>query len=114
MSTTKASTGKLTILRIAIYLRISQDRSGERLGVARQESDCRKLAERLASERGAVAHIEVFTDNDTSAYSGKWRKDYERLTAAIAAGEFDVVIKNTDGQFDATVELAEKAIAEHA
>src|SRR3990167_4808005 len=30
------------------------------------------------------------------------------------AGEFDVVIKNPDGQFDATVELAEKAIAEHA
>ncbi len=28
-------------------------------------------------------------------------------------GKFDVVIKNSDGQFDATVELAEKAIAEH-
>ncbi|WP_051727531.1 recombinase family protein [Nocardia brasiliensis] len=92
MSTTKATAGKLTILRIAIYLRISQDRSGEKLGVARQESDCRKMAERLASERGVVVHIEVFTDNDTSAYSGKRRKDYERLTAAIAAGEFDMVI----------------------
>ncbi|MEU4810034.1 recombinase family protein [Nocardia fluminea] len=91
--TRKAATqGKLSILRIAIYLRISQDRSGEGLGVSRQEGDCRKLAERLAEQAGAVAHVEVFTDNDTSAYSGKRRKDYERLTAAIDAGQFDIVI----------------------
>ncbi|MGW5920776.1 recombinase family protein [Nocardia fluminea] len=92
MNTKRATAGKLTILRIAIYLRISQDRSGEKLGIARQESDCRKLAERLAGERGVAVHIEVFTDNDTSAYSGKKRKDYERLTTAIAAGHFDIVI----------------------
>ncbi|MFC9965309.1 recombinase family protein [Nocardia ignorata] len=92
MSTTKATAGKLTILRIAIYLRISQDRTGEGLGVTRQETDCRKVSERLAAERGAVAQVEVFTDNDVSAYSGKRRKQYESLTAAIAAGEFDVVI----------------------
>ncbi|MEV4239664.1 recombinase family protein [Nocardia sp. NPDC049737] len=92
MTTKKAATGKLSILRIAIYLRISQDRSGEGLGVARQESDCRKLAEQIAAQRGAVVHITAFTDNDTSAYSGKRRKEYERLTAAIETGQFDMVI----------------------
>jgi site-specific DNA recombinase len=92
MTTKKAATGKLSVLRIAIYLRISQDRSGEGLGVTRQEGDCRKLAERLAEQAGAVVHVEVFTDNDVSAYSGKRRKEYERLTAAIDAGQFDIVI----------------------
>ncbi|WP_280269169.1 recombinase family protein [Nocardia wallacei] len=92
MTTKKAATGKLTILRIALYLRISQDRSGEGLGVARQEGDCRKLADDLATKAGAVAHVTVFTDNDTSAYSGKKRKDYERLTAAVEARQFDIVI----------------------
>lgn len=92
MTTRKAASGKLKTLRVAIYLRISQDRSGEGLGVARQEDDCRKLAERLAEHAGAVAQVEMFTDNDISAYSGKRRKQYERLTAAIEAGQFDVVV----------------------
>ncbi|WP_446224001.1 recombinase family protein [Nocardia sp. IBHARD005] len=87
-----ATQGKITVLRIAIYLRISQDRTGEGLGVTRQETDCRKLAERLATERGVALHVEVFTDNDTSAYSGKRRKDYERLTVSIDAGQFDMVL----------------------
>ncbi|MBF6460281.1 recombinase family protein [Nocardia puris] len=92
MTTRKTTTGKLSILRVALYLRISQDRSGEGLGVARQEGDCRKLAEQIAARRGAVAHIEVFTDNDTSAYSGKKRKEYERMCEAIGRGEIDLVI----------------------
>jgi len=36
--------------RAAIYCRISDDREGRGLGVARQEDDCRKLAERLGWE----------------------------------------------------------------
>lgn len=66
----------------AIYVRISQDRSGAGLGVERQEQDCRKLAESLGWR---VA--QVFCDNDTSAYSGRRRPQYEALLAAIEAGE---------------------------
>ncbi|WP_280293444.1 recombinase family protein [Nocardia abscessus] len=92
MTTKKATAGRIAQLRIAIYLRISQDRSGEGLGVARQDTDCRKLAESIAAQRGAVAQVEVFTDNDTSAYSGKKRKDYTRLLEAVEARRFDMVI----------------------
>lgn len=65
----------------AIYVRISQDRGGEALGVARQEDDCRQLADSLG---WTVA--EVFSDNNVSAYSGKKRPAYERLLSAIQAG----------------------------
>jgi hypothetical protein len=34
-------------VRVAIYVRISSDRTGAGLGVARQEEDCRALCERL-------------------------------------------------------------------
>ncbi|WP_048832609.1 recombinase family protein [Nocardia cyriacigeorgica] len=94
MTTKKATTGKLSILRIAIYLRISQDRSGEGLGVARQEDDCRKLAEQIAAQAGAVAHIVPFTDNDisASAYTRKKRPEYRAMCDAIGRGEIDVVV----------------------
>ncbi|BBX25987.1 recombinase family protein [Mycolicibacterium alvei] len=71
----------------AIYVRISQDRSGAGLGVERQEQDCRKLAESLGWR---VA--QVFCDNDTSAYSGRRRPQYEALLAAIEAGEVKGVL----------------------
>jgi DNA invertase Pin-like site-specific DNA recombinase len=70
--------------RVAIYCRISQDREGAGLGVERQERDCRALAERLGWEV-----VEVFSDNDVSAYSGKRRQRYEDLLAAIKRGEVD-------------------------
>jgi len=47
-------------VRAAIYTRISDDRHGEALGVARQERDDRELADR----RGWVVD-RVFTDNDS-------------------------------------------------
>ena len=50
----------------AIYTRISKDRTGESLGVQRQEEECRKLADRL----GATV-VAVHSDNDISAFSGK-------------------------------------------
>lgn len=82
------------ILRIGIYLRISQDRQGQELGVDRQGEDCRRLAERIAAQAGATARITVYTDNDisASAYSRKRREDYEALCAAIDRGELDVVV----------------------
>lgn len=57
-----------------IYVRISQDRSGEQLGIDRQERECRELAARLG------LHVEaVLVDNDVSATSGVRRPDFERL-----------------------------------
>lgn len=65
----------------AIYVRISQDRTGAGLGVDRQEQDCRKLAETLGWHV-----VQVFCDNDISAYSGKRRPQYEALLNAIESG----------------------------
>ena len=72
---------------VAVYARISQDRSGEELGVLRQVKDCRAEAARRGWQ---VA--EVYTDDDVSAYSGKARPAYERMLADLAEGRRDGVI----------------------
>ncbi|MBA3489531.1 MAG: recombinase family protein, partial [Longispora sp.] len=59
--------------RAGIYVRISQDREGAGLGVARQETDCRALCERLG-----WTVVDVYADNDTSAYSGAPRPQWSR------------------------------------
>lgn len=71
----------------AIYARISQDRGGEALGVARQEELCRDLADRKG---WPVA--EVYIDNDISAYKGKRRPAYERMLRDLETGVRDAVI----------------------
>lgn len=73
--------------RAAIYCRISADKEGRALGVARQEADCRALAERLG-----WTVVEVFTDNDTSAFSGKVRPQYRRLLEAVRTGAVTAVL----------------------
>jgi site-specific DNA recombinase len=89
--------------RAAIYVRISDDKTGAGLGIERQEDDCRGLAERLG---WAVA--EVFSDNDISAYSGKPRPGYRKLLAALRAGEADAVVCwHTDRLHRSPVELEE-------
>lgn len=81
------------MLRAVIYARISNDRVGAGLGVKRQETDCRALAERLAAQWGAtIVIVAVLCDNDVSAYSGRKRKDYQRLCQMIANGEADLVL----------------------
>ncbi len=60
---------------VAIYARISRDPDGDMLGVTRQLEDCRAEAER----RGWTV-AEEYVDDDTSAYSGKERPEYARLT----------------------------------
>lgn len=76
-----------TSTSVAIYARISSDRTGAGLGVARQEMDCRKLAERLG---WSVAY--VLTDNDVSAYNGTRRAAYEELLRLMAAGAIQGVL----------------------
>lgn len=63
-----------------IYVRISRDREGAGLGVERQEKDCRELATRLGWRI-----VDVYVDNDLSAYSGKPRPAYRRMLADLDA-----------------------------
>jgi site-specific DNA recombinase len=74
-------------LRVFIYVRISRDRIGARVGVDRQERECRDLADRLG-----LNVVEVFADNDKSAYNGKPRPNYIRMMAALRASQADAVI----------------------
>jgi DNA invertase Pin-like site-specific DNA recombinase len=74
--------------RTGIYVRISQDREGERWGVERQEQDCRKLAERLGWKV-----VDVYDDNDVSAYNQrKPRPAYRRMWADVQSGRIDAII----------------------
>ena len=66
------------MVRAAIYCRISQDRAGAGLGVTRQQDDCRALCERRGWEV-----IDVYADNDVSAYSGKVRPAWQRLIGDV-------------------------------
>ena len=90
-------------IRAVIYVRISQDRSGAHLGVDRQREDCEALAERNGWEV-----VEVYVDNDLSAYSGKPRPDYRRMLGDLADGTATVVIAwHTDRLHRSPTELEE-------
>jgi len=56
---------------------MSQDRSGEELGIERHEKDCRKLANKL---KLTVEH--VYSDNDQSAITSRPRLGFEAMLAA--------------------------------
>ena len=73
-------------LRAGIYARISSDREGEGLGVARQLEDCQRLAE----ARG-WAVVERYVDQDVSAYTGRLRPEYARLWADIEGRAIDAL-----------------------
>lgn len=73
--------------RAVIYCRISDDREGRQAGVGRQESEGRRLADRLGWDV-----IAVLIENDMSAYSGKPRPKYERLLEMLRGDEADAVI----------------------
>jgi DNA invertase Pin-like site-specific DNA recombinase len=86
-ATTKARPdGKIATVRAAVYVRISSDREGAGLGVARQEEDCRALCDWLGWQ---VA--DIYPDNDVSAYSGKKRPEWERLNQDIRDGTVDAI-----------------------
>jgi DNA invertase Pin-like site-specific DNA recombinase len=74
--------------KAAIYVRISQDRTGEGAGVIRQEEDCRAKAVAKGWEV-----VEVYSDNDASAYDPrKPRKRYQAMLAAIRRREVNAVV----------------------
>ncbi len=96
--------------RWAVYVRISQDRTGTALGVARQEKHCRIL---VAAKGGQV--VRVYTDNDISASNGKRRPAYQGMLQAVRDELIDgVVVWNIDRltrrpmELEEFVELAER------
>jgi site-specific DNA recombinase len=77
----------VTRQRAGLYLRISLDRTGERLGVDRQRKDCQRKAE----QRGWRV-VDVYEDNDVSASTGKKRPAYERMLEDIENGVINAVV----------------------
>ncbi len=73
--------------RAALYLRISEDRTGEGLGVARQRAAC----EQLCAARGWEI-VAVLEENDTSASGSKPRPLFAQLLTMIEAGDIDAVV----------------------
>jgi site-specific DNA recombinase len=74
-------------VRAAVYLRISQDKTGEELGVSRQREDCAALI----AQRG-WAPVGEFCDNDVSAAGKVARPEFTALLAAIERRELDAVV----------------------
>jgi DNA invertase Pin-like site-specific DNA recombinase len=74
-------------MRAAAYVRISSDRDGREVGVDRQEADCRRLAELREWDV-----VDVYRDNDRSAWNGKARPEFTRLVGDIERGVVDAVI----------------------
>jgi site-specific DNA recombinase len=73
-----------------IYCRISRDPEGQRVGVERQEEDCR----RLAAREGLQVVSSAFIDNDISAstLSKKPRPAFAELLTAARDGRVSVII----------------------
>jgi site-specific DNA recombinase len=73
---------------VGIYTRISSDPEDQKLGVQRQEADCRKLCQ----DRGWTV-VDVFCDNDHSAFNRrKPRPRYQTLLDAVRAGKIDTIV----------------------
>jgi site-specific DNA recombinase len=87
--------------RAALYLRISEDRTGAGLGVARQREAC----EQLCAARGWQI-VAVLEENDTSASGSKPRPLFARLLGMIEVGDIDaVVVWHTDRLVRRIIEL---------
>ncbi|MEV4286447.1 recombinase family protein [Nonomuraea bangladeshensis] len=86
-----------------IYVRISRDREGAGLGIERQREDCEALARRLGWRV-----VDVYADNDISAYSGKPRPAYRKLLDDLRSGRATaVLVWHTDRLHRSPVELEE-------
>lgn len=73
--------------RAIVYVRISQDRSGEAAGVTRQRED----GEALVALRGWTL-VAVHQDNDVSAAGKRTRPGFDAALADVEAGRADVLV----------------------
>jgi len=88
--TTRKAASTCTDPRVASYVRMSHDPSGEMLGINRQFDECATLSKRW--DWGEIPQHLRFDDNDLSAYNGKRRPGFEELLAAIERGEVNIVV----------------------
>ena len=70
-----------------VYIRISHDPEGTRVGVERQLKECRTHIERAGWEC-----VDTFEDNDRSASKGNPRPGWEQATDRIRVGDIDVLV----------------------
>lgn len=100
---------ELVGLSCALYTRISDDREGKRLGVKRQDKDCRVLIDRLGL---ALKPEHVYSDDDVSAgpASSKPRDDYDRMLQAVQAGEIRVIVAYSTSRLTRRTREAEDLI----
>lgn len=82
------------------YYRISEDKTGERLGVERQEPSSVELCGRLGFTPG-----EAYIDNDLSATTGVQRPEFERLLADLQSDPGPVIVWHTDRLLRLTSDL---------
>jgi site-specific DNA recombinase len=106
--TKKALTQATTVIRIAIYVRISKDDTASMLGVERQEAQCRELIAQRYADQDVV--IELYSDNNKSAWSGARRPAYEQLMADLQAGRVDLVVCYATDRLYRLVRLLEDII----
>lgn len=79
-----------TPLNAGIYCRLSYAPDGSLEKVERQEADCRELAARLG---WPISEAHIFPDNSRSAWQReRKRPQWDRMLAAIEAGEIDAII----------------------
>lgn len=71
----------------AIYVRQSEDKSGQATAVQRQEKDCRLIAEAKRWDSPVL-----YADNSISATSGKTRPQFEQLLRDVEAGTVGRVV----------------------
>lgn len=76
-----------TVLRAAIYARISKDPTGNLLGVERQQRACHDLC---AARSWPVVAVHV--DDDLSGFTGRHRPAYEQLVDQVKSGDVDVIV----------------------
>lgn len=75
------------VTNATVYVRISDDRAGERAGVTRQREDC----EQRALDRGWTIHAHR-EDNDITAKGTKHRPGFEGVLEDITSGAVQVVL----------------------
>ena len=80
-------TATLADVRAAVYLRQSQDRAGDELGIDRQRDDCLALVRTRGWELAGE-----FAENDTSATARKPRPVFQRLLDDVRAGGVQVIV----------------------
>lgn len=74
--------------KVGIYTRISRDDEGEALGVARQRTDCERLADLRTWQP-----VKVYEDNDVSAFKRNVvREEFELMLKDLKAGLIDGVV----------------------